>query len=450
MSMFETAKPAVKVRGIHLDLKGLPPTPKRLIELLDLLATARINCVLVEWEDMYPWATYPELRCATAYSRATVDRFLRRAGELGIEVVPLVQSFGHMETVLCRKRFAHLREVPDHVGDLCPSRPESGAVVLAMVEDVLRTHEGRITHFHLGGDEAWTLGSCPTCRRAVQRRGKAALYLRHIVPLLDAVAKRGVRPILWDDMMRDWPQKALRELGARTDLMCWSYRPAPFEKLTPEILDRFARAGVRIWGASAFKGADGPIVDVCNLENRLANMAAWSRAARRREMAGLVATGWSRYSTFCAPCEGLEPSLDALVLGGVVMWNGRRSSRSEKAIDGFLSRGRAGQLAGDRFARCRAASEQLANWRGQFANHLQNLQLLPQLAGEHDRVNPSAVRRVRTQWDRYTRAGKERGREWAKSHAGLVPKLWVDRYVKSRLALVERMDPVVRGLVKGK
>ncbi|HXK44545.1 MAG TPA: hypothetical protein PL060_01235, partial [bacterium] len=68
---FVRSTPAITIRGIHLDLKGLPPTPSRLVELLELCAEARINCVLVEWEDMYPWKTYPELQNDTAYSENT-------------------------------------------------------------------------------------------------------------------------------------------------------------------------------------------------------------------------------------------------------------------------------------------------------------------------------------------------------------------------------------------
>jgi len=136
---FSHNKPVVAIRGIHLDLKGLPPTPERLFEVLDLAYESRINCLLVEWEDTYPWKIYPELKNQTAYSTGTIRKFLDKAKNLNIEIIPLVQSFGHMENVLSKKRFKNLREVPDNVSDLCPLKKESHDTILKMIKDIL-TH----------------------------------------------------------------------------------------------------------------------------------------------------------------------------------------------------------------------------------------------------------------------------------------------------------------------
>ena len=195
MKLFTRTRPVVAVRCVHLDLKGMPPTPARLLEVLDLFARLRINAVLVEWEDTYPWTTWPELRCETAYSRAHVIRFLERAKRLRIEVIPLVQCYGHAQTVLSKRRFRKLREMPGSVDDLCGSDPESREVVLDMVSDIMGTHRGFIQRFHLGGDEVWSMGSCPRCGRAVKRIGKAGLYMNHVGPILDEVNARGVRPL---------------------------------------------------------------------------------------------------------------------------------------------------------------------------------------------------------------------------------------------------------------
>ena len=50
---------------------------------------------------------------------------LDAAEKLGIDVIPLVQSFGHVENVLARKRFRHLREVPNGVRARCGRRAAS-------------------------------------------------------------------------------------------------------------------------------------------------------------------------------------------------------------------------------------------------------------------------------------------------------------------------------------
>lgn len=447
MNLFHRKTPLVPIRGLHLDLKGLPPVPRRLLEWLDLMAAARLNCVLVEWEDTYPWRTWPELRCATAYSEATIRQFLSHAKSLGIQVIPLVQSFGHMENVLARPRFRHLRERPAIVGDLCPCRPEGRDVIAAMIEDVLRTHAGHISHFHLGGDEVWSLGSCPRCRTFVSRNGKASLYLRHLEPLLDLLQARGLRPILWDDMMREWPLAMLRRLARRTDLMPWAYNTQPFERIKPDVLRRFRAAGVTLWGAGAFKGADGPHVDVCRLDDRNANMLAWAAGVKRFELAGVVATGWSRYSTFRIPCEGMEASLDALILAGAALWDGKLPPDAEQAARTFLTKGPCRPLA-KRFSACRSASASLDVWWQRFQHLLNESRSSAFLAGEGERYDPWQHQRGLKAWRDYLLRGRQLAGAWQQAHRGLVSPIWLKRYADSRRWLPERVHSALANRLK--
>src|SRR5687768_9123699 len=198
--MFTRKSPVVPVRGVHLDLKGHPPTPERLLSLLELFSAVRLNAVLAEWEDTLPWRRHPALRSPTAYTPAVIRRFAARAEALGIEIIPLVQCFGHSENVLRLPAFRRLRERPADVAEFCPSNPASARLVIELVDDALALQGGRVRRFHLGGDEAWHMGSCPKCRAAIRANGKDRLYLRHVGPVLDHLTRRGIRPILWDDM----------------------------------------------------------------------------------------------------------------------------------------------------------------------------------------------------------------------------------------------------------
>ncbi len=449
MKLFERAKPAIALRGVHLDLKGLPPTPKRLTGILDLLAEARVNCVLVEWEDTYPWKRHPEFRCETAYSAATVRRFLGRAAELGIEVIPLVQCFGHMQTVLTRKRFRAMRELADSPGDICPSHPGAVGVVLDMIEDVLETHGGRIERFHLGGDEVWSLGSCPKCRRAVAKGGKAALYMKHVSPLLDALKSRGLTPVLWDDMMRKWSVRELKKLAPRAELMAWAYGADPFVRLPATLFEKFAKAGVTMWGASAFKGADGLSADTVDIETRVANLGAWARSAKKLKLAGVVATGWSRYSTSTVPCEGLESSLHALVLAGASMWDGRLPPAAEAEAEAlrFLATGRRRALASPSAVKCLDASRALREWRRGLQRLINRSTRLAAIAGEPGREDTGGVAGVGRAWRDHVARGGKLATEWVKAHAGLVPRVWLDRYVESRVWPAREIGHLIEGRI---
>ncbi|HPP12804.1 MAG TPA: family 20 glycosylhydrolase, partial [bacterium] len=391
---FDREKPALPLRGIHLDLKGLPPTPKRLLQLPLLLAEAGLNCLLVEWEDTFPWQRYPFLRGKTAYSRKTVELFLRQAQDLQIEVIPLVQSFGHLENVLSRKVFRNLQEISGCVSDLCPCRARSREVILHLVQDILALHPP-LKYFHLGADEVGSLGSCSECRRRVAASGKADLYLEHLEPLFQFLHQQGIRPIIWDDMVRSWSVSELSRLVRQADLMCWNYAADPFHRLPHETLEKFAAAGGRLWAASAFKGADGPYVDHASIQVRLANMSAWVQQARKMKMVGAIATGWSRYNTFVSPCESLEVSLDTLVLSGKIAWDGYVPEDVSGWVSAFLNHCQKKGLPTSHFAACRQAAEKLQSWRETIFQQSQNLLHLACLNGEVERLNPFSLRQQR-------------------------------------------------------
>ena len=84
--------------GIHLDLKGVQFKPSYLPQLLEDLAGQGINTVLVEYEDVFPFAgldiAYDR---SVVWSRRTLARFQDAAAANGIEVIPLQQCLGHLE-----------------------------------------------------------------------------------------------------------------------------------------------------------------------------------------------------------------------------------------------------------------------------------------------------------------------------------------------------------------
>ncbi len=98
-------------RVVHLDLKGAPPRISYLRRLLPVVREAGATSLLVEYEDMFPYSG--RLANASAenhYTEEEVGELLDAAAEAGLEVIPLVQTFGHLEHVLKLEEFAHLRE----------------------------------------------------------------------------------------------------------------------------------------------------------------------------------------------------------------------------------------------------------------------------------------------------------------------------------------------------
>ena len=107
--LFRRDTPVVAERVVHLDLKGMPPTPQRMLALLDLFAACRFTAVLFEWEDTFPWTVDEAFRCETAYTPQEVVGFYERTVALGMKPIPLGQCLGHAETALTPARYAPLR-----------------------------------------------------------------------------------------------------------------------------------------------------------------------------------------------------------------------------------------------------------------------------------------------------------------------------------------------------
>jgi len=433
--LFRGAHPRVPVRAIHLDLKGLPPSPTRLMRLLEVIAEARYNALLVEWEDMFPWTVDPRFRSVTAYSDEVIDEFHLKARALNLEIIPLVQCLGHMEMPLAIEEYAALREIPDRFGVLNPLASGAGLLVSDMIDDVLaRTPDG-IRYFHLGGDEAFTLGSNPQTREFIKAHGKAALYLRHVEPLLDQLIARGIRPILWHDMMHDWDDAALKQLAAKADLMVWGYHGHPEDAAgvhSIHVIERFRSAGVPLWGACAYKGADGHgDQDLPDFQARNFNVKSWTEVAQRFDMKGVVATGWSRYSSLRMQCEPIDGALDALISAGVILHDGEGPSNEmlDRALKVLGER--------DRFHACRTA---LAGLSLACEKAWRSVRLLRGQAS----VRAMDARRQERQPDQhyldmFSSALSEiaaAGEAVRCALAGRVDDLWIDRYI------AERIDPL--------
>ena len=431
--LFQKPSPVVPLRGAHLDLKGMPPTSGRLLELPALLAAARYNVVLVEWEDAFPWTTDIRFRSSTAYAPETVRRFAEAASAHGLELIPLVQCLGHMETPLSVPGNEHLREAADDPTTLNPLAPGARDLVVGMVDDVLSLLPAT-RYFHLGGDEARRLGTHPDTAAYIAKHGKGALYLQHVGPILDRLNARGVRPVLWHDMMVEWDDDALRALAPRCDLMVWGYNGHP--DTTPHHFNsrhirRFRDLGLTLWGATAFKGADGLTADFPDFGRRQASAAGWAEVSQRFGMKGVVATGWGRYSALSAPCETLESALDALVSVGVVLHDGQPPSGGAETVAEALDR--LGE--GARFRECREAMHLLDAVR---RNGWQECRQLLELHALHSRFPPRGHPSLAMPALRYAgnimKTGQEAEEKVYRALAGRVDKIWIDEYLHTRLA----------------
>lgn len=211
------------LRAFHLDLKWQHYRFDRCLALLDDLADWGYNAVVLEYENMFPYRCCRQAVHRDAWRDREVGRFLEQARARKIQVIPLIQCFGHLEFVLRLARYRHLAEDPKHPSELCPCKDGAADLVHAMIDEIVHTHPDA-DYIHIGGDEVWSLGTCPTCKRNVRRLGKSRIYIDFVRPFVEQVVRAGKRPILWADMLLNHPE-ALDELPRDAVLCDWEYWP---------------------------------------------------------------------------------------------------------------------------------------------------------------------------------------------------------------------------------
>lgn len=176
------------------------------------------NAVLMEYEDMFPFdEELASLARKTAYSRATIEEFGKAANATGLELIPLVQTFGHMEFALKHSAFAQLREDPSWSDTICPSNNRSIWLIRQIISQVRRLHP-RANAIHIGADEAWHVARDSLCKHRLEEALHGSmdrLKLEHISKIATIAREEfGFGQVFaWNDMFDKIAVKLLQEYG---------------------------------------------------------------------------------------------------------------------------------------------------------------------------------------------------------------------------------------------
>lgn len=312
-------------RLVHLDLKGAAFKDTYYEQFLPFIARIGATGVLIEYEDTFPYGgELADLRHPEAYSKDCILKILQIAKLCNLLVVPLVQTFGHLEFVLKRQKFQEFREIARYPNVLCPSHPRSISLVDEMIAQVMQLHP-EAQWFHLGADEVWHLGQCNRCRSvmAQNRWGKDHLFADYLARLVDTLHKRypTLRFLFWDDMMRD--MDALVITGSRLNLlaepMVWHYYPQPEFRLKQCMWHKYLSLFPNVWIASAFKGATKINQVLTPTAFHISNHDAWNgvlqvNVRHAGSFRGIALAGWQRFDHFTVLCELLPVAIPCLAL----------------------------------------------------------------------------------------------------------------------------------------
>lgn len=324
MSSIDFSSPEFE-KLVHLDLKGAPPLLVYLEQVFPLLKQLGATGCLIEYEDMFPYQGDLQIIAQPdAYTKEEIKKIQKLAGESDLLMIPLVQTFGHLEFLLKHDKFYELREVERYPNSICPSHPKTEMIILQMVNQVIESHQD-LKYMHIGADEVWYIGQCTRCKEKMETDGwgKENFFVDHISRLVKELHQRypEITFIIWDDMMRDTDVNILKKsgLGTLVQPMIWHYHPQDDFRLKHPLWEKYAAVFPEIWVASAFKGATEMTQIVTPPRYHIANHKAWiqvlqAEAGNFKKVRGIAITGWQRFDHYTVLCELFPVGLPTLAI----------------------------------------------------------------------------------------------------------------------------------------
>ncbi|MBE6929083.1 MAG: hypothetical protein E7463_02285 [Ruminococcaceae bacterium] len=237
-------KPYKKMRGFHI---GLPPREeiplfKKLLKVL--LIPYHYNQIIIEFAGGMRFDRHPEISEAwlegnrrsqageipdfphgsfnaggKLLEKDEVRDFCDYARDLGFELIPEVQSCGHVQYIT----YAHpdIAETDESVTErkldtrdadqppstyyhhsYCPSNPKSYEIIYDIIDEIVEVVRPQ-RFVHMGHDEIYQVGLCPRCKDIPHDQ----LYEKHVCAMHDYLAKKGLRMMIWADMLQPTEKK---------------------------------------------------------------------------------------------------------------------------------------------------------------------------------------------------------------------------------------------------
>ena len=240
-----------KYFGVMLDVsRNAVMTVDTMKWYLPLLKKMGYNCVFLYAEDTYsvegePYFGYMRGRYTVEEIREMDDY----AFEYGIEMIPCLECYGHMEKYLVWPEAAPIKDT----GSILLAREPK---TFAFLEELISTAASalRSKRIHIGMDEAHGMGS----GKFLEKNGlvdKNVIFDEFMEELCKITDKYGLTPMMWSDMYfrnnssRNWyydvnveiPESTKKRIPESVELVFWHYGEEP--KCDSEMLKKHQELG---------------------------------------------------------------------------------------------------------------------------------------------------------------------------------------------------------------
>lgn len=309
--------PSLNWRGFHLFVgpKALD-FQKKLAERV--LLPMGFNKAVIQCERT-AWACTPNVRGGITMSTEDLTKLFNFYRKEGIEPIPLVQSFGHMEWYFAKDQNLDIALNPQVPYAVDPTKPATVDRLTKLWDEVAKV-TGAHT-FHFGCDEVTMRGFTGTSDLMTQLW---ATQMKNLKAIADA---HGAQMMIWGDMAlapSDAPDaqngvdpetaRARREAIPQGTLIGdWHYKNDPKVSTFDPVLKLWKSAGLN---------------PIASTWARPDNIAGFTGAAVK-EGAGSLQTTWAGYES--APSNVLDSfdQFSAFVLSGDYAWSGKQVPASQ-------------------------------------------------------------------------------------------------------------------------
>lgn len=322
-------------RGVMLDIsRGRVPKLETLLDLVERLADFKINEFQLYTEHTFAYRRYKsvwqEWGALTAEEIRTLDA---RCRELGIDLVPNQNSFGHLRYFLEHSKVKKLAEVSKpyegSTGDflrfpttLAPSNPGTIKFIRELYDELLPNFSSQF--LNVGCDETWDLGRGQS-KKLCERRGKGRVYVDFLKQIEREASQRGRKMMFWGDIILNHPE-LIKSLPKNVIALNWGYEAThPFEKDAAT----FAKSKVPFY---VCPGTATWMTLLGRHETAFANLRLAAEAGRKHGALGYLNTDWGDGGH----PQPLAVSWPLYVIGAAHSWCSK--SFDEKLLAPVLSR----------------------------------------------------------------------------------------------------------------
>ena len=304
-------------RGYLLDIsRDRVPTMKTLREIVDILARCRYNQFQLYTEHTFAYSKHPAVwEEADPMTPAEVRKLDAYCQMQGIELVANQNSFGHMERWLTHEEYNPLAKFPQGGAvtpwgtvkkfptTLDPKNPKSLELVEGLFDELLPNFTSELVNINC--DETFEISDPEE-------------YVGFLLKVMEAVRRRGKRPMFWGDVILRHPEFISR-LPKDAIALDWGYEGNhPFAAECAA----FRSAGLEFYvcpGTSAWRSLAGRV------ENMRENLEAAEKAGREAGAKGYLVTDWGDEGHW----QPLAASLPGMIMGGAFAASGAKAAKMD-------------------------------------------------------------------------------------------------------------------------